>query len=139
MILFIQAINILCIQEIYFEYRQYNTFATGGSDGFVNIWDGFNKKRLCQFHRYPTSIARQEISAILFYLSAILFTFFIRYYVYILYPPFCLHSISAILFTFLSRHFVYILYPPFCFHSMLAILFKFYIRHYVYILYPPFC
>lgn len=22
----------------------YNTFATGGSDGFVNIWDGFNKK-----------------------------------------------------------------------------------------------
>ncbi|XP_023335521.1 mitotic checkpoint protein BUB3 [Eurytemora carolleeae] len=38
-------------------HRQYNTFATGGSDGFVNIWDGFNKKRLCQFHRYPTSIA----------------------------------------------------------------------------------
>lgn len=29
----------------------YNTFATGGSDGYVNIWDGFNKKRLCQFHR----------------------------------------------------------------------------------------
>ena len=29
----------------------HNTFATGGSDGFVNIWDGFNKKRLCQFHR----------------------------------------------------------------------------------------
>lgn len=29
----------------------YNTFATGGSDGFVNVWDGFNKKRLCQFHR----------------------------------------------------------------------------------------
>jgi cell cycle arrest protein BUB3 len=23
----------------------------------VNIWDGFNKKRLCQFHRYPTGIA----------------------------------------------------------------------------------
>ena len=30
---------------------------SGGSDGFVNIWDPFNKKRLCQFHRYPTSIA----------------------------------------------------------------------------------
>lgn len=29
----------------------YNTFATGGSDGFVNIWDGFNKKRLCQVHQ----------------------------------------------------------------------------------------
>jgi hypothetical protein len=38
---------------------EYNTFATGGSDGYVNIWDGYNKKRLCQFHRYPTSIARQ--------------------------------------------------------------------------------
>lgn len=23
----------------------------------MNIWDPFNKKRLCQFHRYPTSIA----------------------------------------------------------------------------------
>ena len=34
-----------------------NTFATGGSDGFVNIWDPFNKKRLCQFHRYPTDIS----------------------------------------------------------------------------------
>lgn len=35
----------------------YNTFATGGSDGYVNIWDGFNKKRLCQYHKYPTSIS----------------------------------------------------------------------------------
>ena len=32
-------------------HGSFNTFATGGSDGFVNIWDGFNKKRLCQFHR----------------------------------------------------------------------------------------
>ncbi|XP_052099835.1 mitotic checkpoint protein BUB3-like [Mytilus californianus] len=38
-------------------HAQHNTFASGGSDGYVNIWDGFNKKRLCQFHRYPTSIA----------------------------------------------------------------------------------
>ena len=38
-------------------HNRHNTFATGGSDGFVNIWDGFNKKRLCQFHRYPTSIS----------------------------------------------------------------------------------
>lgn len=30
----------------------YNTFASGGSDGFINIWDGYNKKRLCQFHRF---------------------------------------------------------------------------------------
>ncbi|XP_074641044.1 mitotic checkpoint protein BUB3-like [Tubulanus polymorphus] len=43
-------------------HSSFNTFATGGSDGFVNIWDGFNKKRLCQFHRYPTSIASLSFS-----------------------------------------------------------------------------
>ncbi|VTJ71863.1 Hypothetical predicted protein [Marmota monax] len=40
----------------------HNTFATGGSDGFVNIWDPFKKKRLCQFQRYPTSIASLAFS-----------------------------------------------------------------------------
>lgn len=34
----------------------------GGSDGFVNIWDPFNKKRLCQFHRYPTDISSLSFS-----------------------------------------------------------------------------
>jgi len=43
-------------------HRGYRTFATGGSDGFVNIWDGFNKKRLCQFHKYPTSISSLDFS-----------------------------------------------------------------------------
>ena len=38
-------------------HRGHNTFATGGSDGFVNIWDPFNKKRLCQFHPYPVDIS----------------------------------------------------------------------------------
>uniref|UniRef100_A0A182Q5A0 Mitotic checkpoint protein BUB3 n=1 Tax=Anopheles farauti TaxID=69004 RepID=A0A182Q5A0_9DIPT len=38
-------------------HNVYHTFATGGSDGFVNIWDGFNKKRLCQFHMYDSSIS----------------------------------------------------------------------------------
>ena len=28
----------------------------------MNIWDPFNKKRLCQFHRYPTSIASLAFS-----------------------------------------------------------------------------
>lgn len=37
-------------------HQRYNTFATAGSDGFVSIWDGRNKKRLVQFHKYPTSI-----------------------------------------------------------------------------------
>lgn len=35
---------------------------SGGSDGFVNIWDGFNKKRLCQFHHYDTSISSLAFS-----------------------------------------------------------------------------
>jgi len=48
--------NIFPVNAISFN-KEHNTFATGGSDGFVNIWDGYNKKRLCQFHRYPTSIA----------------------------------------------------------------------------------
>eukprot|EP00126_Sphaerothecum_destruens_P012941 Sdes_comp22140_c0_seq1m20660 len=34
----------------------HETFATGGCDGIVSIWDGANKKRICQFHKYPTSI-----------------------------------------------------------------------------------
>jgi len=38
-------------------HPKYGTFATGGCDGYVNMWDGQNKKRLCQFHQYPTSIA----------------------------------------------------------------------------------
>lgn len=43
-------------------HNPYNTFATGGSDGLVNIWDGFNKKRLCQFHKYPSSISALAFS-----------------------------------------------------------------------------
>lgn len=44
-------------------HKIFNTFATGGSDGLVNIWDGFNKKRLCQFHLYDTSISSLAFSA----------------------------------------------------------------------------
>jgi len=40
----------------------YGTFATGGCDGLVNIWDGGNKKRLCQLHPYPTSISSMAFS-----------------------------------------------------------------------------
>lgn len=43
-------------------HNAYNTFATGGSDGLVSIWDGFNKKRLCQFHKYPTCISSLSFS-----------------------------------------------------------------------------
>lgn len=35
----------------------HGTFASGGGDGVVSVWDGFNKKRLRQYPKYPTSIA----------------------------------------------------------------------------------
>ncbi|KAJ8025970.1 Mitotic checkpoint protein BUB3 [Holothuria leucospilota] len=53
--------NIYPVLSIAF-HNVHNTFATGGSDGYVNIWDGFNKKRLCQFHRYPSSISSLAFS-----------------------------------------------------------------------------
>jgi len=43
-------------------HRKYNTFATGGSDGHVSIWDWKNKKRIIQFHKYPTSISSLSFS-----------------------------------------------------------------------------
>jgi len=38
-------------------HQGYGTFATGGCDGIVNVWDGNNKKRICQYPAYPTSIS----------------------------------------------------------------------------------
>ena len=38
-------------------HTTHNTFATGGRDGFVNVWDPFNKKRLCQFHRFSNEVS----------------------------------------------------------------------------------
>jgi cell cycle arrest protein BUB3 len=35
----------------------HGTFATGGCDGNVYVWDGENKKRVSQYTGYPTSIA----------------------------------------------------------------------------------
>eukprot|EP00049_Salpingoeca_infusionum_P019164 m.360521 g.360521 ORF g.360521 m.360521 type:complete len:330 (-) comp19081_c0_seq1:361-1350(-) len=40
----------------------FGTFASGGCDGLVNVWDGNNRKRLYQFHQYPTSIASLAFS-----------------------------------------------------------------------------
>lgn len=42
--------------------RKYGTFATGGGDGKVNIWDGENKKRICQLQKFPTSISSLSFS-----------------------------------------------------------------------------
>lgn len=38
-------------------HRKHGTLATGGSDGFVSIWDPKSKKRLTQFHMYPGPIS----------------------------------------------------------------------------------
>lgn len=37
--------------------NRYDSFATGGGDGHVAVWDGEARKRITQFSRYPTSIA----------------------------------------------------------------------------------
>ncbi|GMH17926.1 hypothetical protein Nepgr_019767 [Nepenthes gracilis] len=41
----------------------YGTFATGGCDGIVNVWDGNFNKRLYQCAKYPTSIAALSFSS----------------------------------------------------------------------------
>ncbi|CDJ63828.1 mitotic checkpoint protein bub3, putative [Eimeria necatrix] len=38
-------------------HPRYGTFATGGSDGGVSIWDGLSKKRLCRVPPLPTSVS----------------------------------------------------------------------------------
>lgn len=37
--------------------KSLGTFATGGCDGIVNIWDGKNKKRIYHMQKFPTSVA----------------------------------------------------------------------------------
>eukprot|EP00455_Lapot_gusevi_P037281 TRINITY_DN4164_c0_g1_i3.p1 TRINITY_DN4164_c0_g1~~TRINITY_DN4164_c0_g1_i3.p1 ORF type:complete len:331 (+),score=50.72 TRINITY_DN4164_c0_g1_i3:58-1050(+) len=41
----------------------YGTFATGGCDGVVNVWDGELKKRVCQYPNLPTSVASLDFNA----------------------------------------------------------------------------
>lgn len=41
----------------------HGTFATGGCDGMVNVWDGDNKKRICQYPQYSTSIASLDFNS----------------------------------------------------------------------------
>ncbi|KAI9914200.1 hypothetical protein PsorP6_006237 [Peronosclerospora sorghi] len=40
----------------------YGTFATGGCDGVVNLWDGDNKKRITHLRQFPTSIAALDFN-----------------------------------------------------------------------------
>ena len=43
-------------------HPRFGTFATGGADGVVNVWDGERKKRVCQFRGYPTSVSALAFS-----------------------------------------------------------------------------
>lgn len=45
-----------------FTYR-YGTFASGGSDCVVNIWDGAHRKRIKHINGYPDEIASLAFSA----------------------------------------------------------------------------
>lgn len=42
--------------------NRFGTFATGGCDGVVAVWDGENRRRVAQFHNYPTSIASLDFN-----------------------------------------------------------------------------
>lgn len=41
---------------------RYGTFATGGCDGYVCVWDGDNRKRLSQYAKFPTSVSALAFS-----------------------------------------------------------------------------
>ena len=40
----------------------YGTLATGGADGYVLMWDPQKKRRICQFPKYPATIASLAFS-----------------------------------------------------------------------------
>ncbi|KAF2742264.1 mitotic checkpoint protein-like protein BUB3 [Sporormia fimetaria CBS 119925] len=40
----------------------YGSFASGGGDGVVSLWDGVNKRRIRQYQRFPASIASLAFS-----------------------------------------------------------------------------
>ena len=40
----------------------YGTFASGGGDGFVALWDGVTKRRIRQYQKYSSSVAALSFS-----------------------------------------------------------------------------
>ncbi|ETO19043.1 hypothetical protein RFI_18194 [Reticulomyxa filosa] len=52
----IYPVNCVSVHPIY------GTFATGGCDGIVSVWDMDNKKRISQFSAFATSIASIDFS-----------------------------------------------------------------------------
>lgn len=51
------------VNALAFHPVRHGTFASGGGDGFVVLWDGVNKRRIRQYHGYPTSISSLAWSA----------------------------------------------------------------------------
>ena len=43
-------------------HPKYGTFASGGGDGYVALWDGVAKRRIRQFQRLPASVAALDFS-----------------------------------------------------------------------------
>jgi cell cycle arrest protein BUB3 len=41
----------------------HGTFASGGGDGVVALWDGVNKRRIRQYQRYPASVGSIAFSS----------------------------------------------------------------------------
>ncbi|KAK9712588.1 mitotic spindle checkpoint protein Bub3 [Basidiobolus ranarum] len=54
--------NIYPVNAIAF-HPIHGTFASGGGDGAVNIWDWWSKKRIKQYSKYPTSIASMSFNS----------------------------------------------------------------------------
>ena len=48
----VYPVNSLSFHPVY-----QGTFASGGSDGVIGVWDRFNRKRLRQYKNYPTGIS----------------------------------------------------------------------------------
>ncbi|RKP08163.1 WD40-repeat-containing domain protein [Thamnocephalis sphaerospora] len=53
----VYPVNALAFHPIH------GTFATGGGDGGVSVWDGMNKKRVTMWTGYPTSVASLAFSS----------------------------------------------------------------------------
>lgn len=53
----IYPVNALAFHPVH------GSFASGGGDGFVALWDGVAKRRIRQYQRYPASIAALGFSA----------------------------------------------------------------------------
>ena len=53
----VYPVNALAFHPIH------GTFASGGGDGFVSLWDGITKRRIRQYQRFPASVAGLDFSA----------------------------------------------------------------------------